>query len=130
MSELKKRTNMLRNHRRRAKEFGQVIDYDEADLAALIDLAVGRPCPYCRRPVGLANVSVDHNNPVSRRGSFALANLSTMCEQCNQCKGSLTMEEWGALVEMAFAWHPDGWRDLMTRLRAGGGAWRNGIRRQ
>lgn len=79
-------------------------------------------CPYCRRPVGLTNVSMDHGNPVSRRGSFALANISTMCQQCNTAKGSLN------LVELAWKWDPQGWTELMRRLRSGGGTGRNGGR--
>lgn len=41
-------------------------------------------------------LAIDHIHPVSRGGSDDMVNLQTLCQSCNNSKGTKTMEEWRA----------------------------------
>jgi hypothetical protein len=81
-------------------------------------LAAGT-CPCCGWALNEANFSVDHHNPISRDGDFAIGNILVCHLRCNKIKGNLTSHE---LHLTAFLAHfpPEVGKDVLARLYAGG----------
>lgn len=77
------------------------------------------PCPYCRCPLDVLNMTLDHKEPVSRGGSLRLSNLQGCCDSCNRVKGDLTHDEFMELVSMKRRWHPVAAGLLDKRLKDG-----------
>ncbi len=73
-------------------------------------------CPYCRKFCTLKEVTPDHEQPLSRGGSSGLDNLGFPCMQCNQQKGSLTPNEFFALLAFLEERIPLGRQDVLSRL--------------
>jgi HNH endonuclease len=73
-------------------------------------------CRYCRKFCTLAEVSADHEMPLSRGGSSDVTNLGFPCQNCNQMKGSLTPGEFLKLIEFCETQIPLGRRDVYSRL--------------
>jgi 5-methylcytosine-specific restriction endonuclease McrA len=64
-----------------------------------------RPCSACdepmiRMPNERRSLTLDHVIPSSRGGSNHLSNLVGACAECNQDKGSLTGEEYAAVLNV------------------------------
>jgi 5-methylcytosine-specific restriction endonuclease McrA len=114
----------LRHHRERAAEYNQHLDYAVDDLRRLRDAACGKPCRFCRNPLGEPNYQFDHATPISRRGSFCLWNLQVVCDRCNALKGRLTLEEFASLWDLLRGLHPDAQSDITARLIAGAAPWK------
>ena len=55
-------------------------------------------CPYCRTPIDILTMQLDHKTPLRRGGGPELANLQCICKGCNGSKGEFTHEEYAALV--------------------------------
>ena len=64
---------------------------------------VTKPCPYCGRKMDRTNrpahcnprwPTIDHKVPRSRGGSDHISNLVWACRECNEEKGSMTVEEY------------------------------------
>jgi hypothetical protein len=55
-------------------------------------------CPYCRAPIDILSLSLDHKTPLRRGGGPELDNLQVLCHGCNGSKGEFTHEEYSALV--------------------------------
>jgi 5-methylcytosine-specific restriction endonuclease McrA len=89
-------------------------------LRDLVNAALGQPCPYCPDVLDHRNFSVDHSEPISRGGSFALDELCIICLRCNQVKGNMNEGEFTRLLWLLKEFHPDAARNLLARLRAGG----------
>jgi HNH endonuclease len=73
-------------------------------------------CRYCKRPFTLQETAVDHATPLSRGGSAGLENLDYPCRQCNNRKGSLTLDEYTALLVYLDTVHPLARQDVLSRL--------------
>lgn len=114
-----------------------LIGYPErqAFFTALLRAALGQPCPYCEVELTLANVSLDHKEPVhhpSRRDKAATkeqrivgdrpANLHIVCRDCNQLKGNLSDGEYRALL-LFFTDHPSVAQKVTQRMRQGNSVW-------
>jgi 5-methylcytosine-specific restriction endonuclease McrA len=56
-------------------------------------------CPYCRTPIDILSLEIDHSIPVRRGGSPGLDNQKPTCKRCNTIKGELTHDEFAALVQ-------------------------------
>lgn len=56
-------------------------------------------CPYCKAPIDILNMQLDHKNPLRRGGGPELDNLQCICKSCNGSKGEFTHEEYSALVD-------------------------------
>ncbi len=56
------------------------------------------PCPYCRTPIDILSLSLDHKTPLRRGGGPELGNLQVICKRCNGVKSSFTAEEFQLLV--------------------------------
>lgn len=111
----------FRHQARRAQKAGRELPYSLDQLRTAAALALeGRECPYCLQPLNVANMSFDHQQPVSRFGSWALANLVVCCRRCNETKGPLNASEFRQLRALIAEWSPAGSHDLLRRLRAGG----------
>ena len=55
-------------------------------------------CRYCRGFFTLQDLAVDHAKPLSRGGSLGLDNLEYPCKPCNDRKGSMSPDEFLALL--------------------------------
>jgi len=100
-------------------------------VRALVDAAIGRPCPYCKKTIDLDSASLDHKTPLShfwrgtegkipievRRLADAADNLQIICRSCNGDKGDFTDEEMGVLLALPF------WTRIQIRLRASKAFW-------
>jgi 5-methylcytosine-specific restriction endonuclease McrA len=119
---LRRTSNSLASHRRRAQAAGRRLDYGLDDLRRLVSDSLRLPCRYCGVSMSGATWSCDHATPTSRGGSFALDNLEVICRRCNEAKGRLTREEYSALVLLMWGWGSAARTDVINRLRAGGKA--------
>lgn len=92
----------------------------------MLKRARGRLCPYCERPMTLANgrhapqsPTRDHKVPSSRGGSNSLDNIEPCCRRCNEDKGSLTPDEYRAVLA--------GLASRLDRMTPERRRWRKGI---
>jgi 5-methylcytosine-specific restriction endonuclease McrA len=79
--------------KRRAIRHGQRLDYTKVQLRSLVRGELGQPCPFCTTILDTGNYWIDHDIPVSRGGSFGLANLVVMCQPCNRRKSTLSLAD-------------------------------------
>ena len=56
---------------------------------ALYDNQKGK-CMYCGMKLRIADMHIDHKNPVKRGGSDSPSNLHLLCQTCNTRKGAMT----------------------------------------
>lgn len=89
-----------------------------ADLTAVMGGTEDGPiqCRYCHRWFTLAEVAVDHSTPLSRGGSAGLENIDYPCKADNDRKGSLTLQEYTALLTFLDSCHPLMRKDVLSRL--------------
>lgn len=73
-------------------------------------------CRYCGGWFTIAEVSADHAIPLSRGGWIGLDNIEYPCARCNSRKGSLTPDEFLALMEFLEKRIPMGRADVLERL--------------
>lgn len=59
--------------------------------------AVTKPCHYCGVPLSANTMTLDHIQPLSRRGSNHHTNFVVACKRCNGEKGSMPYEVFKAL---------------------------------
>jgi 5-methylcytosine-specific restriction endonuclease McrA len=55
-------------------------------------------CPYCRRNMSVADVSLDHKTPLSRGGLASMGNTQFVCMGCNKSKGNMDDAEYRVLL--------------------------------
>lgn len=72
-----------------------------------IPSAIGKPCPYCRRPMQRgqgknSEPSRDHIMP--RRKGGTLAHKLICCKSCNEDKGDRTLWQWYAKLQTQKDW--------------------------
>jgi hypothetical protein len=72
-------------------------------------------CRYCRGWFTLEDLAVDHSKPLSRGGSAGLDNLEYPCKPCNDRKGSMSPDEYLALLAFLET-IPLGRIDVLKRL--------------
>lgn len=109
---------MHRDQRRRARRHAQVLDYNLAQLRALV--ASAEACPYCQGTVTVASFSVDHALPLAHGGRTQLHNLVVCCRRCNHIKGTLTAPEYLSLLHCLDSLSPPARLDVLARLYTGG----------
>jgi hypothetical protein len=73
-------------------------------------------CRYCRGFFTLTDLAVDHAKPLSRGGSAGLDNLEYPCKSCNDRKGSMSPDEFLALLEFLDTRIPLARIDVLKRL--------------
>jgi 5-methylcytosine-specific restriction endonuclease McrA len=113
----RKISNIYSSHRRRAREFGQTLDYTCESLRVLVETAAS--CDYCGVALTTSNFTIDHMTPTSRSGPHVIRNLVVCCVRCNQTKGRLTHAEFHQLLDLLKTCPPAIRVDLLARLRAG-----------
>lgn len=55
-------------------------------------------CPYCKAPIDILSMQLDHKTPLRRGGGPELSNLQCICKDCNGSKGEFTEDEYRLLV--------------------------------
>jgi hypothetical protein len=120
---LKRRTGDIFNgQKRRAARFGHVLDYGLDRLRQMVVYALEqiRHCPFCTEPLTERNFGIDHEEPISRGGSFELRNTVVCCQGCNRSKGAMNINEFRRLCAVLEQFPPSVRRDVLARLRSGG----------
>jgi hypothetical protein len=74
-------------------------------------------CRYCHRPMSIEGTTADHAIPLSRGGGPELSNIDYPCIEDNQRKGSLTPDEYNALLELLDKMNPWARQDVLSRLQ-------------
>lgn len=111
--------NAHSSHRRRAKDAGRILDYTAQDLAVHVARMLGLPCQWCGQPLTPKSFSFDHDQPTSRGGIYAAANVLVCCMRCNKLKGVLTTYEFIRLHALLDEFPPEIKRSTLARLLAG-----------
>lgn len=62
-------------------------------------LREGKACYYCRHPLELSEVQLDHVRPKSDGGDHGDHNRVASCMRCNSLKGVCDMEQWASKAE-------------------------------
>lgn len=78
-------------------------------------------CAYCGNPLTVEDFVTDHAVPVARGGELGLSNLVLCHDECNRLKGELNPAEFNALKRLLQSFAESGRRDVMKRLKQGGG---------
>src|SRR4030095_6357897 len=99
-------------------------------VQAILEEALGRPCPYCQTVLTLENVGLDHKEPVNSshrdRSKIPVAirahndrpeNLHMVCRMCNGSKGNFSDLEVRRLLAFS-ASEPSLGPKLMSRIKA------------
>ncbi len=113
--------NVYRSQKRRAKLSGIPLDYGAEKLRDVVRYAlqVMVCCPFCGTRLTERNFSIDHEQPTSRGGAHAFANLHVTCRRCNEIKGPLSTAEFAQLLAVLLTWPAEARRNVLARLRAG-----------
>jgi 5-methylcytosine-specific restriction endonuclease McrA len=112
-----------RQQKRSREHSGQSVPYslDQLRLEVIIPRVCNPRCVYCDLIViSESSFQIDHVIPLSRGGSWELANLILCCGECNAIKGSLTGEEYIALRAWAEALPYEARVDVFRRMKIGG----------
>ena len=56
-------------------------------------------CAYCGGLSGDNILEIEHIHPQSKGGSDKISNLTVACRICNEAKGSMTLEQWGRVLQ-------------------------------
>lgn len=76
-------------------------------------------CPYCRAPIDILSLTLDHVQPRSAGGEFTLKNTQVCCKDCNERKGNLTHDGFDDLLGFMYSNLSDYDRNiLLSRLKA------------
>jgi 5-methylcytosine-specific restriction endonuclease McrA len=110
--------SIYRHQYDRAKAAGVELPYTLAELREHIRL--GALCHYCPTLITARNLSLDHETPICRGGTWQLGNLVVCCSRCNGAKGILTGVEFGQLLSLVMHWPEEVEINLLARLQAGG----------
>src|SRR5205085_833447 len=97
---MRRTANIHRHQVLRAAKAGHQLDYTLDELRAWVRQRLHTPCPYCGQELKAANLSVDHEVPTSRDGSWSGQNIRIVCDRCNQIKGALTTAEFSELTTL------------------------------
>lgn len=87
-----------------------------------VEVAIGKPCRYCKEEIKAKTFSPDHRIPLSRGGEATARNIDIVCLKCNHAKGMLTDEEYSALLDLIRPWDVAAQNDVRGRLRLGAAA--------
>jgi 5-methylcytosine-specific restriction endonuclease McrA len=117
---MRRTANIHRHQVLRAAKAGHQLDYTVDELRAWVRQHLHTPCLYCGQELKAANISVDHEVPTSRDGSWTAGNIRFICVRCNQIKGALTAKEFSELTTLLHTWPSEAAASISRRLRAGG----------
>jgi 5-methylcytosine-specific restriction endonuclease McrA len=118
---LRKTNSIYQGMKKRAHEAGIDLNFTIEDLRGAIEKQLGRKCRYCGSvPVTVANMAVDHKQPLARGGSHLKHNLLLCCKSCNWQKGILCADEFDDLLLAIGRMVPEARMDIKRRLTIGG----------
>lgn len=83
---------------------GHQILFTKTDLTRWLWGGVGLnaiPCPYCRVPIDILSLTIDHVIPRSAGGEFRLENMQCICQDCNERKSNFSHNGFEDLLEFA-----------------------------
>jgi hypothetical protein len=81
----------------------EILPYSRKEFCSWLFARVGLGviiCPYCKAPIHLLTLTIDHSIPLSVGGSLGLDNQEPTCERCNLLKGELCPEEFRELLRL------------------------------
>jgi hypothetical protein len=99
-----------------------------ADGRKVLSSALGKKCRYCRRVIGIDDLTLDHPMPLSRGGGATEVDAEC-CVKCNVEKSEFTREEWSALLAVVESFPPDA-RSVFHRAMNGGAAYLVSVKQQ
>lgn len=73
-------------------------------------------CRYCLSFFGIEDISIDHEIPLSRRGSTGLDNIGYPCSRCNKQKGGMDPTEFLNFLDYLERELPYARQDILDRL--------------
>jgi len=79
----------------------------------------GGRCQYCIEPLKPKTFSLDHRVPIERGGSWEMSNLDVICDPCNRAKGTMTGDEFVAVLRVLRTMPDATRREVLGRLKAG-----------
>lgn len=82
-----------------------------------MDYRAVRQCRYCHKPMGIEDIAIDHEIPLSRGGFSELSNIGFPCPECNQRKGKMTPAEFTKLIAFLEKEIPLARIDVLKRLQ-------------
>lgn len=124
---LRRTYTMYRHMADRADEVPTSVPFSLDELRAEVELHLNtedgpfgaRDCRYCGDRLKPKTFSLDHRIPVDRGGSWDLSNLDVICEKCNRAKGTMTGEEFDAVLRVLRTMPERTMNDVLGRLKAG-----------
>jgi len=60
-------------------------------------------CHYCKVPIDILNLTLDHAKPRTAGGAFSLDNMRICCGECNERKGNLSEQAFLAILAFSYA---------------------------
>lgn len=79
----------------------QILPFTRNDFLSWLWKQIGLQaisCPYCRAPIDVLSMQLDHKTPLKRGGSPHLDNLHCACGRCNKAKGEFSHDEYLLIV--------------------------------
>ena len=55
-------------------------------------------CPFCGKPLGVKELSLDHIIPFSKGGRNVWSNIQWTCRKCNRYRSNLSVKEYGNFI--------------------------------
>ena len=103
---------------------GMPVEFSEAQLKKVLMERVGFnvilcPFPFCKVPIDIISLTLDHVVPRMLGGGFTLSNMQICCANCNQMKGQISDHGFRMILTFAQkALDPYDFNTLMSRLKA------------
>lgn len=117
---MSKTLSIFNGQKSRAAKLGKEVHYTLEDFRYQAAEGLTKPCPYCKKPFTLNNLTSDHAIPISKGGEFYLVNNSICCQPCNYQKGNMTATEFAAFLTFIGTMDKDTAEDIKRRLTLGG----------
>jgi DNA-directed RNA polymerase subunit RPC12/RpoP len=111
--------NIWRGQKEKASKMGMEFLLTVEQVRQEVKEKLGGLCPYCSDRITLKTFSLDHVEPVSSGGIFAMSNIQVVCQPCNERKGKIAAKRYKQLVEILAGWPTDERQDVLRRLRMG-----------
>ncbi len=77
---------------------------------------IGSPCKYCFEIIDAKNISIDHDNPLSRGGENDVNNIRLICKRCNVRKGKLNGLEYSMILKILRKMEKDAREYILNKL--------------
>lgn len=120
---LKRSLSIYSGMKARAKKVFMEVPFTLAEFRAWLgtkfNSAGAARCEYSGEWILVENFSVDHRQPLSRGGSFAMENLAVCSEKQNLRKGNMTKEEYAELTKHVSRYAPEVQAAIWRKLECG-----------